>query len=66
MNAVKGLQKEANKDLVTKVDLADTKADLSTTISDAKVSLIKWIVATALTAVGLISGIVFAIVKLVQ
>lgn len=63
VGVVKNMQKDANKDLVTKVDLADTKAALKVDIANLKVDLIKWMVGLALTAIGVLSAIVFGIVR---
>ena len=63
VHTLKSLQKEANQDLTTKVDLADTKAALKVDIANLKVDLIKWMVGLAFTAVGVLSAIVFGIVR---
>ena len=52
VKAVKGLQSEALQQLPTKVDLANLKVDL-----------IKWMVGTALTAIGVTSAILFGIIR---
>ena len=52
VHAVKGLQKDAIKELPTKVDLANLKVDL-----------IKWTIATGLTVVGLLTAIFFGITR---
>ena len=40
VNAVKSLQRDATKDLATKVDLADTRAALKVDLADTKAALI--------------------------
>ncbi|MDI9363921.1 MAG: hypothetical protein QM541_03145 [Flavobacterium sp.] len=47
------LQEKTNV-FVTKEDLAKVEGKLLSTISDAKVDLIKWLIATAITIVALI------------
>ena len=52
VNAVKSLQREANKHLATKTDLADLKVDL-----------IKWMVGIAFTAVSVLSAVIFGLIR---
>ena len=52
VNAVKSLQREANKYLATKTDSADLKVDL-----------IKWMVGIAFTAVSVLSAVIFGLIR---
>lgn len=56
--------REAKGDLATKADLAILKADLSRQIESVKADLLKWTFAFWIGNVAVISGIVFAIVRL--
>lgn len=59
VHAVKGLQKQANKDLATKIDLADLKVDLVTRM------YISSAVATVVQILGTLGGL-FGILKFMQ
>ncbi len=59
VNAVKGLQREANKELATKTDLADLKVDLITKMYIASS------VATVVQILGTLGGL-FGILKFMQ
>jgi len=67
-------RREQEMQVATKIDLANLKIELSekigleasqlsSKISDSKVESIKWIVALMITQTGLLTGIIFAIVK---
>ena len=59
VNAVKGLQKEANKELATKVDLANLKTDLVVRMYIASA------VSTSIQILGTLGGL-FGILKFMQ
>lgn len=58
------MHKDANKDLVTKVDLVNTQAALKVDIADFNADLIKWIIVLTFTVIVKLSVIVFSIFKL--
>ncbi len=60
VHTVKGLQKEANKELLTKADFMDKMGDIQKQIGDIQVKIIMWVVSIGVTMGSLtIAAMVF-------
>ncbi|MGB3851497.1 MAG: hypothetical protein WA958_16125 [Tunicatimonas sp.] len=70
VGVVKGMQKDANKDLATKVDLSDTHAALKVDLANLKTDMVTRMyvassVATVVQILGTLGGL-FGILKFMQ